>query len=1133
MNWTQQQQRAIEDRGNLLISAAAGSGKTAVLTERIVRLVRDGTSISRLLVVTYTKAAAAEMKKRIAKRLAEAAQADELHAPQLCAAACEVGRANISTLHSFCAQVLRRHFHEAGLDPAFRICDEAQGELLREDALNELMEDRYSSDPAFAELVQRTGDDERFGNIINGLFNFMFAQEQPFAWLEYAVQRYTLDADGLARSPEVELLVRSAKTQLCALLDAYRAIRDEIADAYPTAAAVMDDDAAQLRAVCIRQSYADYGAALESVEFKRLTFPRGTPDECKAVVADPRDRLKKLVRQQQSAFARTLAQEAAQLADMYPHMLELADVMRDFVARYDMLKRAASVIDYQDMEHMTLRLLNDPSIAAEYRERFEHIFVDEYQDANRVQERILSLIKRNDNLFLVGDVKQSIYRFRMAEPGLFLEKYHAYDGTNGTRIDLNANFRSTDEVIEAVNAVFSRIMSREAGELDYDDAAALTAGRGVKGGVELNIIGGSNASSDEEDTTIFEDAEAEAMLAAQRIHELMDGSLCADPSTGEMRPYRYCDFAILGRSVKAVAERWARTLSLCGIPAYADITGGYFSAVEIRLLMDILRIIDNRRQDIPLAAVLRSPIGGLDTDELIALRSGTDADFFDSLTAAAQKDTPLGAKVKRILARLDEWQEASCLISIEQLICNIIDETGYYEYVSALPGSARRANLDAFVERARSYESGVMGLHGFIGFMERIKNTDTLGSAQTAGADVVRILSIHRSKGLEFPVVLLAGLGKRFNREDAKQSLLTDSLGIGARHTLENRNIGTLFRDAILYKKQMEDLAEEMRVLYVGMTRAQNRLIMIGSSRDVANLVRRCALPPTPALITRSNSPLELVLLALMDTQSGNALRAELKLGARNTPLAVPINICAATATDLFCPHIPERQYRAFTSSAAIVQSGYADEFKWEYPFIEDTLIPGKLSVSRLLGNAIDMCEHPDFIIAPLHAADSGTAAHILMQHITLAAHSVQSVRDQLGILTGSGIMTKEQAAAVYAPAIVRFFASALGQRLICAKRVERELEFNVRLSARVLLGAPTDETVLLQGVIDCCFLEENSWTLIDYKTDFVVSGGAEQAAQRHRRQLELYAMALTQLTGQPVAHKYIHFLGTGESIAL
>ncbi len=1165
--WTNEQRRAIEENGNLLVSAAAGSGKTAVLTERFVRLVAEGASAREFLCVTFTNAAAAEMKKRVENGLAAAAgeAEDEAVRARLHDAARDVVQANISTLHSFCAEVLRRHFHEAGLDPAFRVADEAETLVMKQEAWDLVAEERYALETgSFSALIEALGGNEtRAAELILGVYEFALAQPEPLPWLSQAVERYQASPEELEHSPAVAELLKRSRHALAAALDRLQGMRDTIAEDAPKLAAHLDGEILAVRGLLLHDTRGAYAAALAAFPgFVRISWSGAAPDARKAV-EHARDALKKEVKAQQNAYAEPLSAEAGRLHAQYPAMRELYETVAALDARYAEAKAERAVIDYSDMEHKVLALFQNEAVAGEYRRRFRYVFMDEYQDTNPVQELILSAIVRDGGLFLVGDVKQSIYRFRMAEPRLFMERYACYRaGHGGERIDLNANFRSTAAVVNAVNGVFSRIMTAEAAEIDYDAAAALVHGRddqGCPGGAELCIADMENVPAaepeDEEDEALAEaerpDAVAlEAAMAAERIHALMAAEQIRDKETGELRALHYSDFVVLLRSHRGVAELWTETLALHGVPAYAELTGGFFDAVEVRVFMELLRTIDNRRRDISLAAVLRSPIGGFTTEEIARLRAehgrdeaGTPLACVDSLARAAAYDTPLGAKASAILRHLEEWQELSRLLSVEELCGYLLDETGYGAFCRALPGGKQRAaNLAALVERARLYErSGARGLSAFLSFMEKVVGTGTLGAAQTAGADVVRVMSVHKSKGLEFPVVIVAGLSKPFNRMAARAPLAADGvLGVGAKLEEGGFRKETIYKRAIAARAAAKDLAEEMRVLYVAMTRARDRLILLAALPNAARAVREAALPLSPARAAAANSFLDWVLGAVLQTQDGDILRKRFGLPWKRTQPGgwMQVSVRPAVGTALLDGRMRRGEYERFARMARAEGGGaeFGALFTRRYAHAADTVIPSRVTVTGLAGHEITMAEAPGFAEkdARFGAAARGTAVHALLSAIPLRPYAQEEVVGEIVRLREEGVLCAEEAESIRPAHIAAFFASPLGRRLLASETVRRELEFNYRVSARHLLGADTDEPILLQGVIDCCFLEEGAWVLLDYKTDFVPPGTTpEEAAAKHARQLTLYAEALAALTATPVREAYICLLGIDENVRL
>lgn len=1209
-NWTGEQKQAIMENGDILVSAGAGSGKTAVLTERMVRLVREGADISAILCVTFTNAAAAEMKDRIGKALAKAAEdaRGEEEALRLHEAARGVNRAAISTLHSFCTQVLRRHFNEAGLDPAFRVADAGEAEILRADVWDELCEARYEREESglFARLMDALGDDERAKDAVLSLYDFARSQPEPFLWLEEALARYTVTGQELMASPAAEALFQRARLVLAAECDRMRGARALLGPEQAKTAAFLDGELMALRGLLLPDTPAGLQAALAAFAFTGRISWKDVPEETKQAVDGRRKAMRKAVKDLAEAWKPDGQSEAAALLEQRPLMETLVSVLKEFEERFAKKKSEVSVIDYGDMEHMCLGLLGREEIAGEYRRRFAYVFMDEYQDCSPVQEEILRAVSTPGSLFLVGDVKQSIYRFRLAEPRLFLNRYLLYgqgEGKGRRRIDLNANFRSARPVLDAVNGFFTRLMHESTGELEYDSAAALRFGRGDDPGqgnrVEFALIdlvsgwetGGPISEEEtkmegegpddddlawEEQTKTRGDSpegdspegpEAEAAYAARRIRELM-ATLRLPDGEGKTRPAQYSDFVVLLRSYQGVAETWMQTLSFAGIPAYAQVAGGYFDAVEVRVFLELLRCIDNARQDIPLAAALRSPIGGFDTEELIRLRAEHPAPegrekswaLVDQMTCAAGENTPLGQKAGEFLCRLARWKKQARLMSVEALIGLLLDETDYGSYARALPGGRQReANLEALCEKARQCgRMGACSLHDFLVYMEKLHNANASGAPQTAGANVVRVMSIHASKGLEFPVVILGGLGRRFSGQADREPVLFDGdLGFAARFTEGGVKSASYYTRAIAARAKAKAVAEELRVLYVAMTRAKEHLVMLAATPRAKALVERAALPRSEAAVALETSFDQWILGCLIHAKAGDPIRARYGLppyegeaegeaeAVMHGQLMLPVDAQALPAAlgslldrrmergayALFCK---EAMGEPLTESLALPTADYAF-FHRSYAYESAVDIPSKVSVTGLAGHEITMAEGPDFLLEKrMLPTDRGTAAHEVMRLLPLLPHTRQSVERELASLEEKGLLTQAQAEAVDPDALAKFFTSPLGERLQASPLVRRELEFNLRIPAGELMDTPSQEPILLQGVIDCCFMEGGQWVLLDYKTDRVPPGEPPaRVAGRHMRQLALYAKALERLTGTPVKESWVHLLSVGKSICL
>lgn len=1177
--WTEAQQRAIDARGNVIVSAAAGAGKTAVLTERLTQLVAAGTPVDRLLVLTFTRAAATEMKQRMEKRLRTAAAeaGDPEKQAYLRAQAGALGRAYISTVHAFCARVLRRHGHLLDLPPSVRVLDELETPVVvgrvRDALLTRL---GAEEDADYRTLLAAFGGEDAAWAAVQQVAAFLQSQPEPARFLDDAARRYD-DPQWMART--LQAVTDEARAALCAAVQTLERARDALPPDWAGAIGTLDDELLQLRGVLLQTEYDAYRAGLLAFERGRLTFPSGTAEADKAPAQAARKAVKACVDAQRAQFFRPAAEERALLLGTGGVVRALRAVVLQYEAAFAAEKRRLGAVDYADLEHMALKLLQMDAVAAEYRERFCYIAVDEYQDSNRVQEALLEAVRREDNLFFVGDVKQSIYRFRQAEPALFLEKLARFDGAHGTRIDLTSNFRSAPDVLESVNDVFRAILTPETGELAYDARAALVPGRaGLSGGTELHLIeralagapeeepeedapeedaqqGGAGAGADEPLKDLL-DAEVEARLVARRIRALMAGGTVPDRDTGQARPLRYGDFAVLLRT-RTHAAHFAATLAQEGIPSYAQLSGGYFDSVEVLLALNLLRVVDNRRQDIPLLSVLRATgagDGAFSGAELARIRAAhPDGTFFDALEAMAagageageaERAEPAGAGEKfgadtaaeagdaadaalarrcaAFLARVAAWRAESRLVPVEALLARLYDETGLYAEMGALVGGAeRQANLDALLARARAFEAGPeRGVAAFLRFMDHSKegNAD-LGAAQAVGADVVRILTIHRSKGLEFPVVFLCELGRRFRLDGQREDLLLHAAGgIGLRWIDGGVKRDTAARRALQQRLRREQLAEEMRVLYVGMTRAEHRLVLIGSWKNAARLLAQAEAHPTPAQVLACTAPLQWALM-------GTRAHCDTRLHAREPLLA------AAPASGRTAPlEAPGRE----------AAEALARRLAWRYPFSAAAALPAKAAVSdlaRRMGAAAaepPAFDPPRFLpagapeaAAALTAAERGTAVHAVLAGLPLVPMEEVDVRAHVEALVRAGRLTAAQAAAVPCAALSWLTRTPLYGRMAASVRVERELPFSHAVPAAALFGAAAGaEPVLLQGVIDCCFLTDAGWVLVDYKTDRVPPGepAARQAAA-HAPQLRLYAGALAQLTGLPVAERLVVLL--------
>jgi helicase-exonuclease AddAB, AddA subunit, Firmicutes type len=1273
-SWTEDQLQAIEVSGrNVLVAAAAGSGKTAVLVERIIRKISSDTDVDRLLVATFTNAAAAEMKERIRLALEQALERNP-GSDHLRRQLALMGRASITTLHSFCLDVIRRYYPLIGLDPGFRVANETEAELLQAETLQDLFEERYAGDRdgRFTLLAETFGgdrSDEPLARLVLELHRFALSHPWPEAWLRASAAAFrTASADNLADSDWGRDIRRAVQLEL----EAAEALLEQ------ALAGAMRPDGPEAYADTLRDDLAVVGALLETVRskpmaewfgaFRGASFGQLKRQRGDAVDKDLQERVKALRDDAKKIvggladelFGRTLEEYAAELNDAAPLMEALAELVIEFGRRYEAAKRARGLVDFGDLEHYCLRILRDPAstperempsaAALEYREQFEEILLDEYQDTNQVQEAIIDLIARPGagNRFMVGDVKQSIYRFRLAEPGLFLDKYRRYaaggaaggdaaEGANdapGLRIDLARNFRSRKEVVDGVNDVFRRIMRERAAEMDYDERAELKCGASYpdadpeldgdgRFSVECVLLDRGAASGGAEDGEAEEDeaaraaaeeaaeletAQIEARWIAARIRAMIAGEDGRPPLRvydAKRRVHRraaWRDFVILLRAPGTWAQAMADELAAAGIPAYAEQKGGYFEQTEVETVLSLLRVIDNPYQDIPLAGVLRSPIGGLDAEELAAVRiAARRGPFFDAVRSAAEDpDVPerLRRKLNAFLGRLERWRREARQGSLTELVRRIYRETGYYDLAGGLPGGVQRqANLQALLDRARQYEAtSFRGLFRFLRFIDRLRDQGgDLGTAKTLGEqdDVVRIMSIHASKGLEFPVVFVAGLGKRFNFTDLNGAfLMHKQLGFGPRMVDPDLRVSypSLPLLAIRRRLKAEMLAEEMRVLYVAMTRPKEKMILLGTTKDAAaelerwrGAVRqdgsmpdhaltsaRCYLDWLMPLAARFAEP-EAEAVPDADAAEGAAALGW-KFGVTPAELLIA-EAAAAAEADAEAEDERGEWLRLMTAGERLPSpGGHAAEvdrrLSWRYPHAAATGIAAKTSVTEMKRMLADAeadggeapaagLEHaaagggeasafrlrrPRFLEErSMTPAERGTAAHLIMQHMPFdRPHGEDSVREVVRSMVERRLLTPAQAEAVDCAAIAAFFAGELGRRLAAARRVMREVPFSRTLPAgRIRPDAADDpaaaaEPVLIQGVIDCLFEDEGGrLVLVDYKTDRIWSGDVEAAAERHRFQLELYAESIGAILGRKVDEAHVFFFDAAKAVRI
>ena len=1180
---TEEQQAAVDNRGGgLLVSAAAGSGKTRVLVERLLARMEEGADVDRFLVITYTKAAAAELRGRIVEEISDrlALRPADGH---LRRQATLVYKAGISTIHAFCAQLLRECGHLLDLDPDFRLCDEGEAGILMLRSLNDVLDKRYEAmDSDFAQLVDTMSagrDDARLVQIVLDIRGRVQAHPNPAAWL--AQQERTFALEGVTdpvQTPWGELLLTDAAGQASYWRRRMEEARD-LCERDANLLANYGDSVAQTAQAL--QEFEEAAAQGWDAARNLLPIPFPTVGR-KKMVDDPaavervkaiRTACKKRLEKLEDWFADSGEDLLADLRTVYPAMRGLFALVRDFEEAYAAEKARRGLVDFSDLEHMAVRLLvgedgQPTELARQWSTRYDEIMVDEYQDTNEVQNAIFSaLSKDGTNLFMVGDVKQSIYRFRLADPTIFLGKYRSFkpysEAREGEerRVILSRNFRSRPEVLEGCNDLFRAIMSVPFGEMEYADDQALYPGASYEPDpaycVELDALDG-DIDGEEGAEKVSRDL-LEARFAARRIRELLDEGFPVSDGEGGTRPVRPSDMVILLRSPNTVLRHYARALAERDILWEAEGGGDFFGSTEISVALSLLQIVDNPRQDVPLISVLRSPVYGFSADRLAEIRAASpDTDFYAALEADDGEDS------RAFLAELDDLRFGSGDMSSHQLLWHIYDRTNLLGIFGAMEeGEARQGNLLALAELARQFEgSGHKGLFRFLTYLTRLRENGNTLTPPTPGrtGGGVRIMSIHKSKGLEFPVVLLCGLARRLNREDMSRPILFHpKLGVGPKGLDVERGIEypTLARMAVARQLEREMMAEELRLLYVAMTRAKEKLILsvalTGGGKDMEKLAGDSGYPVDPQVLLACQSVGQWVLLhALCRPEAGTLRRAAgQEVAVPDAPLGPAWDIRFVDGTAL--TQAPPRRWMAPERGTEENEDGadLTGLLRWTYPHGAEVSIPSKLTATQLKGRALDeeaaeeaprpsrplSFGRPRFAAEELGltAAQRGTALHQVLQYIDFErSETVEGVREEISRLVEQQYITPQQGEAVDPAPIAAFFQSDLGQDLLSSVSLRREFKFSILEPAhRYYPQAGEGEQVLFQGVVDCYYETLEGITVVDFKTDRVTKSTLAHRAEHYRPQLEAYSRALEEITGKRVIRRVLWFFALGRSVDL
>ncbi|MDR2183203.1 MAG: helicase-exonuclease AddAB subunit AddA [Clostridiales bacterium] len=1181
MKFTDEQISAIEARGcDVLVSAGAGSGKTAVLVERILRIITDSNpvNIDRLLVVTFTDAAATQMRQRVAAQLNKRIKANPSDA-NLRKQLALMSKSHITTIHSFCLGVARRFFHKIDMDPGFRVADGAEIELMKAEILEATFEERYRAyyergeNPEFVRLAQifDRGNvrDDNFRKLILDVYEFTRACANPKGWLSDVAGAYRLE-DGIEESywygafrEYAARVLGSVSENLAHGLELAK--NPNLHAKYQEVLARDMEDVKRLTEA-LNDSFETFCEVLE-FSFGSLSGVKNKDgsEEAREKIAKIRGEAKKAVEDLRSCCAKDPALMEKDIRDNYDNVRALSQLALDFANRFSEAKREKNMADFADFEHFCLRILVDEDLreTAEARElsaEFDEIFIDEYQDLSIIQEIVLSAVSGGRrNRFMVGDVKQCIYQFRMARPDIFVEKYEGFmkDAGLGRLIYLAKNFRSRRGVLDSVNCLFSRLMSADVGGVNYDRKAELLYAANFSEELEqdfrtvLHIIeGGDEAreTAEDEDLEELSAAQIEAKAVARHIRGLVDGKFQVKDGDGQ-RDIRYRDIVILLRS-NAAAQAFAQELKNADVPAFTGGDEDFFLAQEVMVMLALLSIIDNPRQDIPLTAVLYSAIFRFSPDELVQIRGAANADFYGALRVYCDEgaDTALRGKAAEFLTKLDIWRDAAARMTVSELIFYLYEQTDFYNFVGILPGGKiRRANLTVLHERAAKYEqTSYRGLFNFVRYIERLQKNNygfKMAAVSNENEDLVRIMSIHKSKGLEYPVVFVCGLGKAFNMQDARRDFVMDfDLGVGfSAVDLQQRvSSSTFARYVIGKRKAAAQISEEMRILYVALTRAKEKLYLVGTTKKWEK--GRESGPLRPYDVMRCRNFLDWILMVLPEMdESVWDIRYSDANEFRNQQEDPQKALAQAFARADHMGDGPE---------------GRRDEvfrrLSYEYPHQAAIYAPAKMSVSEVkrLYYREFLADSEEFgkevvreFAKPVFLADEdkidsagrGIIIHTVLEHIDMAKHGAQDVLAIVRALVEKKILTQEEARIVPVDSIVRFLQSDIAARMRAADVLRREMPFATAIAPGMVNmafeGEETEE-MLLHGVIDCVFEEEGRMVIVDYKTQRV-RGGIEAAARAYLPQMELYQYAVERIFGTKVAQRVIYFFDRDECVVL
>lgn len=1191
VKWTKEQLQAIKKNGNnILVAAAAGSGKTAVLVERIInKIINEKIDIDKLLIVTFTNAAASEMREKILEALYEKIE-EEPQNVHLQKQINLIGRASICTIDSFCLDVVKNNFYEIDISPNFRIADTAELELIKQETIEELFEEKYETeDKEFLNLLETYTTyigDEPLKELILNIYNFIQSTPFPIEWLEKQTLKYNLNNEidnDFAQSVWGKIIINSVKEEILDAKVKTQKVRDNIIrfDELKKYVLVLNEDINVLDNFLKLEKWDDIYNYSLSMTFEKWPVDRKIELEEKEISKEKRNEIRKQIKKTLEIIDSNSKQANEDICYMYNTL----NALKNIVIQYDKLlkqnKKEKNVVDFSDIEHMALNILlkkdeNGKHIptqtALKYSNKFVEIAIDEYQDSNLVQESILTAISNKRNIFMVGDVKQSIYKFRQARPELFIEKYEKYNNANEdetncldneTKIQLFKNFRSRKNILDTTNIIFKDIMSKELGDINYNEKEYLNLGasyeeleNGIAANTDICVIDSKENNPEEEnDETIeepIENIELEAKFVAKKIRQMLDSKkLIFDKKYGN-REITYKDIVILLRSTKDKANIFETELANLSIPVYSDTSLEYLNSIEIQVIMSLLKIIDNPMQDIPLVCVLRSIIGGFTDNELISIRleNKEKISFYEAMKRYAESNNQekLSEKILNFFNKINSWKQEAQYLELDEFIWKIYNDTGYYNYVSAMPdGILRQANLKLLFEKAKQYEkASFKGLYNFINFIDKVRTSSgDLSSAKLIGENenVVRIMSIHKSKGLEFPVVFLCNSNKKFNVQDLNnQVLLHQDLGFGLTHIETDKKLqySTLAKEAIKLKSKEEIISEEMRILYVALTRAKEKLIITGVQNDIEKQLKEKQEllniyldeeKINKNILKKYKSYLDWIELVYLKNKDLNIMNFENIAKEEITKKVVDNQNINEVSLKNIKLEPNEHQTKEIKT-----------KLEWQYQYLELSKLESKSSVSKIkqLANEDELSKQitktPKFLKEKnniLSGAQKGTLIHLCMQKLNEKEdYTYEKIEKLIEEMLFKNIITKIEADSIDINKMLQFTKSNIWQELRKAKLVEKEKAFYINLPADYIYNNGLKDEILIQGIIDLFYInEQDELILVDYKTDYVKD--EEELLEKYNKQLELYEMALEQSLNKKVSKKYIYSTHLNKEILL